>query len=203
MDRIVIADDHPLFSDALTRAVQRASPGAEIVVCERLAQLEAALAAAEANLVLLDLRMPDCDGFTGLLQLREAHPALPVVIVSASEDRDTVQRALSLGASGFIPKSTDLEAMVAALRAILDGETWAPSFPADLPDSLKRAARLTPAQRSILIGLRQGLPNKQIAFDLGITEATVKAHLTSIFRKLGVSNRTQAVLVARTLHLRE
>jgi DNA-binding NarL/FixJ family response regulator len=201
MDRIVIADDHPLFREALTRAVLRAAPGAEIVACSSLAGVETALAAGEASLILLDLKMPDCDGFTGLLRLREAHPTTPVIVVSASEDRDTVRRALALGASGFIPKSTDLDGMVEGLTAVLDGETWAPPLEDHEPTTADdpRMGRLTPAHRAILVGLQRGRLNKQIAFDMGVTEATVKAHMTAIFRKLGVQNRTQAVLVAQSL----
>jgi DNA-binding NarL/FixJ family response regulator len=203
MDRIVIADDHPLFREALTRAVLGAAPGAEIVTCSSLAGLETALAAGEASLILLDLKMPDCDGFTGLLRLREAHPTTPVIVVSASEDRDTVRRALALGASGFIPKSTDLDGMIEGLSAVLDGEIWTPPLAGHDPTTADdpRMGRLTPAQRAILVGLQRGRLNKQIAFDMGVTEATVKAHMTAIFRKLGVQNRTQAVLVAQSLPL--
>ncbi len=200
MDRIVIADDHPLFRAALAQAVARAMPQAEIEQCSSLATAEAALDRAPASLVLLDLKMTDSDGFAGLLALREAYPATPLVVVSASEEPETIRRALALGAAGFIPKSADLEAMAQALDAILDGETWAPPCgAADAPGA--EQARLTPAQVKILVGLQKGRLNKQIAFDMGVTEATVKAHMTAIFRKLGVQNRTQAVLAAKSMAL--
>jgi DNA-binding NarL/FixJ family response regulator len=200
VDRIVIADDHPLFREALARAVARAMPDAEIEQCASLAAAESALARESATLVLLDLKMTDSDGFAGLLALRRAYPATPLVVVSASEEPETIRRALALGAAGFIPKSADLEAMGLALAAILNGETWAPPC-GDEVLSAPDHARLTPAQVNILIGLQKGRLNKQIAFDMGVTEATVKAHMTAIFRKLGVQNRTQAVLAAQSIVL--
>lgn len=199
MDRIVIADDHPLFRAALAQAVARALPDSSIEQCPSLAAAEAALEREPASLVLLDLKMADSEGFGGLIALREAYPATPLVVVSASEEPEVIRRALALGAAGFIPKSADLDEMAEALETIMSGETWAPPHGAeDVSDAL---ARLTPAQVKILVGLQKGRLNKQIAFDMGVTEATVKAHMTAIFRKLGVQNRTQAVLAAKSLVL--
>lgn len=202
MDRVVVADDHPLFRAAVASAVSRAMPGAQIDECDSLAGARQALASA-ADLVLLDLKLSDCDGFAGLVALRSEFPATPVVVVSASEDVATVRRALAFGASGFIPKSASLTQMVDALVTVLAGDVAAPALPdeATIGELEKRIASLTPSQLRILTGLQRGRLNKQIAFDLGVTEATIKAHLTGVFRKLGVQNRTQAVIAARTLDL--
>lgn len=203
MDRIVVADDHPLFRAALRSAVEKAAPDAEIIEHATLAGARESLGAGPVDLLLLDLKLADCEGFAGLAAVREDWPAAPVAVVSGSEDAGTVRRSLAMGAAGFIPKSATLQTMVEALRAILEGEAWAPEVPADPEaEALERKlATLTPAQLRILEGLRQGRLNKQIAFDLGVTEATIKAHLTAVFRKLGVQNRTQAVILAQSLDL--
>ena len=203
MDRIIVADDHPLFRAALGSALARAAPGVAVEETPSLAGAREALARGPVDLLLLDLRLSDSEGFAGLAGVRSDFPAVPVVVVSASEDAATVARALAFGAAGFIPKSATLAEMVEALTAILAGETRAPvvtGIPECEPIE-QRIATLTPSQLKILIGLQQGRLNKQIAFDLGVTEATIKAHLTGVFRKLGVQNRTQAVIAARTLDL--
>lgn len=204
MDPIVIADDHPLFRAALRAAVERAAPGVQILETDSLSGALALLEAQEVGLLLLDLKLADSEGFLGLSRVRADHPTAPVAVVSASEDAATVRRALALGAAGFVPKSAGLEDMVAAFRALLDGDSWAPVLSDDPPDEADvnaRLASLTPSQLRILAGLREGRLNKQIAHDLGVSEATIKAHLTAVFRKLGVQNRTQAVLLARSLQL--
>ena len=201
MDRIVIADDHPLFRAALSTAMVRASPDAAIEETSSLAGARAALATGPVDLLLLDLKLSDSEGFAGLAGIRADFPAVPVAIVSASDDEGTVRRALAFGAAGFIPKSATLETMAEALGSILGGDIWAPALTEVEPmESMEsRIASLTPSQLKILIGLQQGRLNKQIAFDLGVTEATIKAHLTGVFRKLGVHNRTQAVIAAQAL----
>lgn len=200
MDRIVVADDHPLFRAALRSAVDKAAPGAVVEECASLAEARAALAGAPVDLLLLDLKLSDSEGMAGLSAIRAEHPAVPVAVVSASEEPVVVRRALALGASGFIPKSAGLPQMVEAIAAILAGESWAPETPqGEGDDLLSRIASLTPSQLRILEGLKAGRLNKQIAFDLGVSEATIKAHLTSVFRKLGVHNRTQAVILAKQL----
>lgn len=203
MDRIVVADDHPLFRAALGSALARAAPGAAIEETASLAGAREALAAGPVDLLLLDLKLSDSEGFAGLVEVRHDFPAVPVAVVSASEDAATVRRALAFGAAGFIPKSATLQDMVRALEIILAGDTWSPSTP-DVEEAAPieaRIASLTPSQLKILVGLQQGRLNKQIAYDLGVTEATIKAHLTSVFRKLGVHNRTQAVIAAQALVL--
>ena len=147
--------------------------------------------------VLLDLRLPDCSGFAGLRTVRERFPAIPVAIVSALEDELTVDGALELGASGFIPKSARVAELTEAIGAVLAGEIWSPARLRLAPGASARLqqAGLTPAQLRIASALQRGLANKQIAFELGITEATVKAHMTATFRKLGVVSRMQAMTI--------
>ncbi|MET3780140.1 DNA-binding NarL/FixJ family response regulator [Brevundimonas sp. 1080] len=199
MDRIVVADDHPLFRAALRSAVDKAAPGAEVVECASLAEARAAMAAGPVDLLLLDLKLSDSEGMAGLAAVRAEQPTVPVAVVSASEDAPVVRHALGLGAAGFIPKSSSLPQMVEAIAAILAGDSWAPDVPEADDDLAGRVASLTPSQLRILEGLKAGRLNKQIAFDLGVSEATIKAHLTSVFRKLGVHNRTQAVILAKSL----
>ena len=203
MDRIVVADDHPLFRAALGSALARAAPGAQIEETASLAGAREALSSGAVDLLLLDLKLSDSEGFAGLIEIRSHHPTVPVAVVSASEDAATIRRALAFGAAGFIPKSATLTDMIAAIAAVLAGDPWHPPIP-DEPEEETieaRIASLTPSQLKILIGLQQGRLNKQIAYDLGVTEATIKAHLTSVFRKLGVHNRTQAVIAAQALVL--
>ncbi len=204
MDRIVVADDHPLFREALVSAVRKARPDASVVECSSFAEAEAALNAGTVDLMLLDLKLSDVEGMTGLNLVRANHPAVPVVVVSASEEPHTVRHALAVGASGFIPKSASLETMIEAIGQIMEGETWAPDVgeaEGEEADLQSRIASLTPSQLRILEGLKAGRLNKQIAYDLGVTEATIKAHLTSVFRKLGVQNRTQAVILSQQIDL--
>jgi DNA-binding NarL/FixJ family response regulator len=200
MDRIVVADDHPLFRAALRSAVEKAAPDAAIEECASLVEVRAALS-QPVDLLLLDLKLSDSEGMAGLAAIRAEHPAAPVAVVSASEDAPVVRHVLGLGAAGFIPKSAALPQMVEAIGAILAGDGWWPDLPEDETDDdlAGRVGSLTPSQLRILEGLKAGRLNKQIAFDLGVSEATIKAHLTSVFRKLGVQNRTQAVILAKQL----
>lgn len=196
--RVIIADDHPLFRTALSHAVTKVWAGAEIVEASSAAGARAELEGG-AEALLLDLHMEDSNGLSVLMDLRQDFPALPIVIVSASEEPRVYAAAEQLGAAGFVPKSAGLEDMRDSLAAVRDGDRSFPANDAGSDDDLERMASLTPAQRRILGSIRQGLLNKQIAYELDISEATVKAHITAIFRKLGVSNRTQAVLLASKL----
>ena len=196
--RIIIADDHPLFRTALGHAVGRVWPEADIVeTSSAKGAREAVEAGAEA--LLLDLHMEDSNGLSALMDFRQDFPALPVVIVSASEEARVYAAASQLGAAAFIPKSASLETMREALARVREGENWFPETGSGPDEDLAKIASLTPAQRRILGQLSEGLLNKQIAYELDISEATVKAHITAIFRKLGVVNRTQAVLLAGKL----
>jgi DNA-binding NarL/FixJ family response regulator len=202
--RIIIADDHPLVRGALRQAVASAVPGSAIVECGDLDELTKELEQNhDADLVLLDLAMPGVRGFSGLMYLRAQHPGVPVVVVSGNEDRTVMRRCIDFGASGFIPKTTEMDAMRTAIRNVLDGGTWTPpdvdlSTPADrdTADIVRRLSSLTPQQVRVLMMLSEGLLNKQIAYELSVSEATVKAHVSAILQKLGVESRTQAVIAA-------
>jgi DNA-binding NarL/FixJ family response regulator len=201
---IVIADDHPLFRGALRQAVASLLPAARVIEAGGLDELTGALEREKnVDLVLLDLTMPGVQGFSGLIYLRAQYPDVPVVVVSAHEDSAVIRRAVEFGASGFIPKSLDMEDIGAALRSILAGDTWTPPD-VDLSDAedketselVRRLASLTPQQVRVLMMLSEGLLNKQIAYELTVSEATVKAHVSAILQKLGVDSRTQAVIAA-------
>ena len=207
MTTLLIADDHPLFREALRGVALRLLPDAQIREAEDAGGLFAMVEAdPDADLLLMDLNMPGAQGFSALVHLRAVHPQLPIVMVSAREEPEVVRRALDHGAVGFIPKSADAATLSRALRQVLDGERWLPeaalAAPAISEDERAVAARvreLTPQQFRVLQMLGTGLLNKQIGYELGVSEATIKAHMTAILRKLGASNRTQAILMAGKL----
>ena len=207
MATLLIADDHPLFREALRGAVVRVIPDAQLHEAENAEGLYAmADAHPDADLLLLDLNMPGAQGFSALVHLRGLHPQLPVVMVSAREEPAVVRRALDHGAMGFIPKSSNAETLGAALRQVLDGDRVVPEIasaaPQTAPDEQEIAQRireLTPQQFRVLQMVGSGKLNKQIGYELGVSEATIKAHMSAILRKLGASNRTQAVLMAGRL----
>ncbi|MNZ43325.1 Transcriptional regulatory protein DegU [compost metagenome] len=205
---ILIADDHPLFRSALHQALTLGlGPGARLVEAASIAELEARLnEKADWDLVLLDLNMPGAYGFSGLVLLRGQYPQIPVVMISAQEDAAVVQRSREFGASGFIPKSSDMTTLQQAVRAVLDGDVWWPpqaDAVTELSDEVRAASAglssLTPQQFRVLTMVCEGLLNKQIAYELSVSEATVKAHVTAIFRKLGVRTRTQAALLLQQM----
>ena len=205
---ILIADDHPLFRSALHQALSRGlEEGAQLAEAESIAQLEERLnERSDWDLVLLDLNMPGARGFSGLVLLRGQFPHVPVVMISAQEEAAVVQRAREFGASGFIPKSSSLEAIQQAVRAVLDGEVYwpevtdtAPALSAEARAASEGLASLTPQQFRVLSMVCEGLLNKQIAYELNVSEATIKAHVTAIFRKLNVRTRTQAALLLQQL----
>jgi DNA-binding NarL/FixJ family response regulator len=207
MPTILVADDHPLFHEALRSAVMRAVPGATLREADGVDALYALVEReSQADLLLLDLNMPGAHGFSALVHLRAHHPQLPVMVVSAREEPAVMRRALDHGAVGFLPKSADASTLGEAIDAVLAGDRWAPpaalkapAAPAEEHDAAQRVRELTPQQFRVLQMLGDGLLNKQIAYELGVSEATIKAHMTAILRKLGASNRTQAVLIAGKL----
>ncbi len=209
---VIVADDHPLFRDALTHAVSKVLPGSSVVEADSLASLQQAVDAnSSADLLLLDLTMPGVSGFSALAWIRQNHASLPTVVVSAIEDPAVMRRALKHGASGFIPKSSSIAAIENGVDAVLQGDVWLPDGLDPAGDELESAeaavaeslSSLTPHQFRVLMMLGEGLLNKQIAYELGVSEATIKAHITAIFRKMGVSNRTQAVLAVQQLAVQE
>lgn len=212
MPRILIADDHPLFRVALTQAIRAAVGGAQVDEADTLTAVHECLAAhPDTDLVLLDLHMPGNHGLTGLAALRCQYPTVAVAVVSANEQPAVIRRALDHGAIGFIPKSSALTELSAAIDAILDCSEWLPERLREPVETLgsddadaelaARMASLTPQQFRVLEMVAEGRLNKQIADRLDIQERTVKAHLTSIFEKLEVRNRTQAGVALRQLEL--
>ena len=196
----LIADDHPMVRDALGSALGQAFAGAELVMAASLPQVQAALEKEpETDAVLLDLDMPGMDGLTGLALLRSDHPTVPIIVVSAAREPAVVRRAYEFGASAYIDKSASLEQIAAIVQAVLDGEIFAPPEAGPIDSFAQRASQLTPQQWRVLALMVQGDQNKQIAHKLSVGEATVKAHVTVILRKLGVRSRTQAVIEARSL----
>jgi DNA-binding NarL/FixJ family response regulator len=202
--RLVIADDHPLFRDALRQALSSVVTSAKIDEAGSFEELTALLEQdSDVDLVLLDLTMPGISGFSGLIYLRAQFPAIPVVIVSASDDGGTIRQSLDFGASGFIPKRFGVDTLRDAIMKVLGGDVW---VPADTDLSLAtdpeltrlrdRLVTLTPQQVRVLMMLSEGLLNKQIAYELSVSEATIKAHVSAILQKLGVESRTQAVIAA-------
>ncbi|WP_313085421.1 response regulator transcription factor ErdR [Pseudomonas sp.] len=205
---ILIADDHPLFRSALQQALTLGlGDGVRLSEAASIAELEAQLTrTSDWDLVLLDLNMPGAYGFSGLVLLRGQYPQLPVVMISAQEDAAVVARSREFGASGFIPKSSSLETIQQAVRMVLDGDVWWPSNIDDVAHVSPEAkaasaglASLTPQQFRVLTMVCDGLLNKQIAYELSVSEATIKAHVTAIFRKLGVRTRTQAALLLQQM----
>ena len=200
MRHAMVVDDHPLFAEALELTLRSVADGMTVTVAS---SLQEALAAPAPDLVLLDLNLPDVSGFDGLIRLRRTFGATPVVVVSSMTDPKVVAGALEAGASGYVPKHSPRAVFRAALDAVTSGTTFVPEG-FELPAADERTDRpiarldsLTAQQARILELICDGKLNKQIAFELSIAEATVKAHVTAIMRKLGVQNRTQAVLVAQ------
>jgi DNA-binding NarL/FixJ family response regulator len=204
--RILIADDHPLFRGALKEAIAGAAPNLAMAEAGTLEDAMRALETEpETDLALLDLAMPGMRGFSGLVLIRAAFPGVPVVVVSGSDDPATVRRCLDFGAAGFLPKTLELDRMREAIRTVLEGGVWTPpglAEPPATPDPMvARFASLTPQQLKVLMMLSEGLLNKQIAYELSVSEATVKAHVSAILTKLGVESRTQAVIAAAKIDL--
>jgi DNA-binding NarL/FixJ family response regulator len=202
--RFLIADDHPLFRGALREAVSGLLPTVDIAEAGTFEEVGETLErGGEVDLVLLDLSMPGARGFSGLMYLRAQYPGVPVAIVSANDDPAAIRRCMQLGASGFIPKTLSVDGMRAAMSKILDGGVWTPpdvdlsgGSDTETAELMARMATLTPQQVRVLMMLSEGLLNKQIAYQLGVSEATVKAHVSAILQKLGVESRTQAVIAA-------
>lgn len=197
---ILIADDHPLFRQALKLAVGRAAPDALVIEAGQLGEAAAAArGAARLDLILLDLRMPGSEGLAGVALLHAERPDTPIVVVSSADEAATAPRAHAYGAVGFVSKTADLATLEQAVTRALAGERDDPADPLPRDDMAAKVASLTPTELKVLLGVIAGRLNKQVAFDLGISEGTVKGHMTMILRKLGVQNRTQAVLAARAM----
>jgi len=202
--RFVIADDHPLFRGALREAVAGLLERVDIAEAGTYDELVGLLErSSDVDLVLLDLAMPGVRGFSGLMYMRAQYPSVPVIVVSANDDPAAIRRCMEFGASGFIPKTLGVDAMRTAISRILGGGVWTPpdvdlaaGSDVEVVELMARMATLTPQQVRVLMMLSEGLLNKQIAYQLDVSEATVKAHVSAILQKLGVESRTQAVIAA-------
>lgn len=204
LNTVIVADDHPLFRAALKQAVEQCLDQPGIVEADGMSQLETAVDQhADADLVLLDLNMPGARGFSSLVFLRAHYPEIPVIVVSAADEPRVIQRAMDFGASGFISKSSSMDEIGAGIREVLAGGTSFPDIDTESDsndsDLAAKLETLTPQQFRVLMMLADGLLNKQIAYELEVSEATVKAHMTAVMRKLGIYSRTQAAIIARQL----
>ena len=202
--RLVIADDHPLFRGAMREAVSGLLEQVDVAEAGSFDEVAELLErGGDVDLVLLDLAMPGVRGFSGLMYIRAQYPSVPVIVVSANDDPAAIRRCMEFGASGFIPKTLSVDAMRVAISRILNGGVWTPAdvdlsagSDAESAALMARMATLTPQQVRVLMMLSEGLLNKQIAYQLSVSEATVKAHVSAILQKLGVESRTQAVIAA-------
>lgn len=203
--RFLIVEDHPLFREALESALQMATPGAEILQATSIdGALDILSSTQGIDLVLLDLTMPGTTGLSGIIRVRKAFPRIPVVIVSGHKDPQIIGNALSLGVAGYILKSSSKQELAQSIGEALGGAVCVPSSyrvqarpqrPAGpTQDLLKRLYDLTPQQLRVLEMLKRGLQNKQIAYELNISETTVKVHVSDILRKLNVLSRTKAIV---------
>ncbi|HLA21202.1 MAG TPA: response regulator transcription factor [Pseudolabrys sp.] len=200
--RLVIADDHPLFRGAMREAISGLLEKVDIAEAGTFDDV-VELLSGDVDLVLLDLAMPGVRGFSGLMYMRAQYPSVPVIVVSANDDPTAIRRCMEFGASGFIPKTLGVDTMRAAISRVLSGGVWTPpdidlstGADSEAAELMGRMATLTPQQVRVLMMLSEGLLNKQIAYQLGVSEATVKAHVSAILQKLGVESRTQAVIAA-------
>jgi len=198
--KLAVADDHPLFRTALIQAAKKLLPNSEVIEADSFQNTVMSIQEhPDIELIFLDLNMPGNDGFTGLTTLRNNYPDIQVVMVSATEEASVINKAIDLGASGYIPKSASLDAIASAIEVVLDGDTWLPeglTLETDEGSEEKAIAeklnKLTPAQYRVLQMIADGLLNKQIAYEMNIQEPTVKNHVSAILQKLEVNNRTQA-----------
>lgn len=201
--KFVIADDHPLFRGALKQALSGIADVTTILEAGDFESTKTRVAANEdIDLLLLDLSMPGASGLSGLVSLRGVHSEVPMVVVSAHDDPETIRRALELGASGFISKSASMDEIRSAVRTVLSGGITTPDGvdlgverDPEISDLIKRLQSLTPQQARVLGMMAEGLLNKQIAYELSVSEATIKAHVSAVLQKLGVDSRTQAVIL--------
>lgn len=208
--QVLIADDHPLFRNAIAEALGNTSNPLAIEQADSLESTLARLEAGNIDLLLLDLKMPGSDGLLGLVQIRSRFPEVAVAVVTANEAGRTLSQVKAAGALGYLPKSMPLDGLVAALNTLLSGQPYYPTLASqnhtdcqDDVDALRKLASLTPQQQKVLALIARGFLNKQIAYELDIKETTVKTHVSEIFRKLDLYNRTQAAMYNQYLEVPE
>jgi DNA-binding NarL/FixJ family response regulator len=203
----LIVDDHPLFLEALQSALEVGFPGAMVDTTESIQGARAKLDAKTFNLVLLDLKVPDANGYDGLQQVRATAKQTPLAVISAMAGPEIVNKVKALGAEGFITKSQPRKDILTSVSTILNGGHCFPDdcgagrahLSGEAQELVERLRQLTPQQLKVLTRVCEAKLNKQIAFELGITETTIKAHITLIFKKLGMHSRTQAVLTMQRM----
>lgn len=203
----LVVDDHPLYRDALSGTLRLAFPDAHITEASSIVAAQSAITSRDAaDLILLDLSMQGVSGFDGLMSMRKCFPSVPILVVSGLEDPRIVEDCKRYGAAGFVPKSVDRARLMTAIQTVLGGSL---AFPRATPGARRpeaassiaeRIAQLTPQQFRVLLMIRQGKLNKQIAHELTVGDSTVKAHVTEILRKLGVASRTQIVIETAALN---
>jgi len=204
--KLLIIDDHPVLRDGLASLLKQAGPDTVIVEAPDARQgVSMAERLTDLDLVILDLSMPGMPGFEALSELGRRRPDLPVIVLSSSEDPKDVRKALASGALGYVPKSASQHVLLAAIRLVLNGDLYVPPLildpvAGDVRQQVSESGHpgtLTPRQIEVLALISEGKPNKTIATELALSEKTVKAHITAIFKTLNVVNRTQAAAAAR------
>ncbi|MEM0909697.1 MAG: response regulator transcription factor [Pseudomonadota bacterium] len=210
MVKFLIADDHPLFREALRSALQTEFNKVVYLESDSFAStMDVIRKNRRLNLILLDLSMPGCENYYGLLRVKQNFPEIPVAVVSANEDIEVISQVLAFGADAYIPKSTPTSDFIHAIKLVLDGESWLPEdvkarlveVKSETKEVAEKVRELTPKQFQVLRHIKKGMMNKQIADTLNVTEATVKAHISSIFKSLGVKSRTQILVAIDKLNL--
>ena len=196
MSRVLLVDENPLFRLGLGELLKAAQSALTIVETESFANARVLLRETPGiALVILDIKLRDCGGFVGLFEMRSEFPEVPIIVLSTNTDPESVSRAVAFGAAGYISKSAPCEAITQTVKAILAGGSWPHNSIAAKAGKINPIASLSGAQLRVLAGLKRGLRNKQIAFEMGITEKTVKAYMSTLYRKLGVNSRTQALIL--------
>lgn len=210
MVKFLIADDHPLYREALKSALHADFSGVSFVESDSFTTtLNVLKNQRNVNLILLDLNMPGCDNFYGLLKVRQNFPNLPIVVVSASDDIETIAQVMAFGANAFVTKSSATKTLVEAIKSVQSGKNWIPNSIAkkikqvsgDKINIAQKVQELTPKQFKVLSLLKKGMTNKEIANGLNVTEATIKAHVGVLFKRLNVKSRTQILVVIEQLKL--
>ncbi|MDT0594309.1 response regulator transcription factor [Glaciecola petra] len=210
MLKFLLADDHPLYREALRAALQSQLQGVNYLESDSFTStLQVLRRQRNISVILLDLNMPGCENFYGLLRIRQSFPDIPIVVVSASDSIEVIAQVMDFGANAFVPKTTPTLEMVAAIKQVLSGQQWLPegiaekieNVSSDTIEIAQKVKELTPKQFQVLRLVKQGLMNKQIADTLNVTEATVKAHISMLFKRLNVKSRTQIIVAIEKLQL--
>jgi len=196
MNRVLLVDEDPVFRLGLCKLLNAAQSALTIVETESFANAKVLLREVPGiALVILDLKLRDCGGFVDLFEMRSEFPEVPIIVLSTNADPESASRTMSFGAAGYISKSAPSDTIVQTVKTTLSGRPWAHGSIAARACQVNPIATLSSTQLRVLAGLKRGLRNKQIAFEMGVTEKTVKSYMSTLYRKLGVSSRTQALIL--------